>query len=262
VSLEERAAQLPTGPGVYLFKSERGRVLYVGKAQNLRQRVRQYVGGGDGRVQIPKLVDRARDVDVVVTPTVKDALLLENELIKRHKPPFNVRLRDDKQYLALRLDASETWPRLTEVRRFAKDGAEYFGPYTSSVAMHDAVSNLRRIFPLRSCSEGTFRDYRRRGRPCIEYEMKRCLAPCCDRVDETTYAQLVHGTALFLRGSVPRMESASKRPLVCATRSAAWRAPCNASRSSPRARPTAMSSGSRARAARSRSTCCMCVRAG
>jgi excinuclease ABC subunit C len=200
VSLEERAAQLPTGPGVYLFKSERGRVLYVGKAQNLRQRVRQYVGGGDGRVQIPKLVDRARDVDVVVTPTVKDALLLENELIKRHKPPFNVRLRDDKQYLALRLDASETWPRLTEVRRFAKDGAEYFGPYTSSVAMHDAVSNLRRIFPLRSCSEGTFRDYRRRGRPCIEYEMKRCLAPCCDRVDETTYAQLVHGTALFLRG--------------------------------------------------------------
>ncbi len=200
MSLEERAAELPTGPGVYLFKSERGRVLYVGKAQNLRQRVRQYVSGGDGRVQIPRLVERARDVDVVVTPTVKDALLLENELIKRHKPPFNVRLRDDKQYLALRLDPSESWPRLTEVRRFAKDGAEYFGPYTSSVAMHDAVSNLRRIFPLRSCSNATFKDYRRRERPCIEYEMKRCLAPCCDRVDESSYAQLVHGTALFLRG--------------------------------------------------------------
>jgi len=198
--LAERAAELPTGPGVYLFKSERGAVLYVGKAQNLRSRVKQYVGGGDGRIRIPRLLERARDVDVVVTPSVKDALLLENELIKRHKPPFNVRLRDDKQYLALRLDARETWPRLREVRKFADDGAEYFGPYTSSVAMHEALSNLRRIFPLRSCSEGTFKDYARRGRPCIEYEMKRCLGPCCGRVDETAYAELVEGTALFLRG--------------------------------------------------------------
>jgi excinuclease ABC subunit C len=200
VGLAERAADLPTGPGVYLFKSGRGRVLYVGKAQNLRQRVRQYVLGGDGRIRIPRLLDRAADVDVVVTSNVKDALLLENELIKRHKPPFNVRLRDDKQYLALRLDREQAWPRLTEVRRFAQDGAEYFGPYTSSVSMHAAVSNLRRIFPLRSCSEGTFKDYQRRGRPCIEYDMKRCLGPCVGRVDETTYAQLVHGTSLFLRG--------------------------------------------------------------
>ena len=100
-------------------------------------------------------MDRARDVDVVVTPNVKDALLLENELIKRHKPPFNVRLRDDKQYLALRLDPREhDWPRLTQVRRFKRDGAEYFGPYTSSVAMRRPLSNLRRIFPLRSCSDG------------------------------------------------------------------------------------------------------------
>ncbi len=198
--LAERADTLPTGPGVYLFKSERGSVLYVGKAQNLRSRVKQYVGGGDGRIRIPKLLERAVDVDVVVTPNVKDALLLENELIKRHKPPFNVRLRDDKQYLALRLDPRETWPRLREVRKFADDGAEYFGPYTSSVAMHEALSNLRRVFPLRSCSEGTFRDYARRGRPCIEFEMGRCLAPCCGRVDEASYADLVSGTALFLRG--------------------------------------------------------------
>jgi excinuclease ABC subunit C len=200
VGLAERAAELPTGPGVYLFKSERGKVLYVGKAQNLRARVRQYVAGGDGRVRIPALLERAADVDVVVTANVKDALLLENELIKRHRPHFNVRLRDDKQYLALRLDPRERWPRLTEVRRFQRDGAEYFGPYTSSVALHEAISNLRRIFPLRSCSEGTFKDYARRGRPCIEYEMQRCLAPCCGRVDEAAYAELVRGTALFLRG--------------------------------------------------------------
>ena len=199
-SLAERAAALPTGPGVYLFKNERGKVLYVGKAQNLRARVRQYVGGGDGRIRIPRLLERAADVDVVVTPNVKDALLLENELIKRHKPPFNVRLRDDKQYLALRLDPRERWPRLREVRRFAQDGAEYFGPYTSSASMREALSNLRRIFPLRSCRDGVFRDYARRGRPCIEFEMKRCVAPCCDRVDEASYAELVRGTALFLRG--------------------------------------------------------------
>ena len=199
-SLAERAETLPTGPGVYLFKSKGGSVLYVGKAQNLRSRVRQYVGGGDGRIRIPALMQQAADVDVLLTPSVKDALLLENELIKRHRPRFNVRLRDDKQYLALRLDPKEKWPRLREVRKFARDGAEYFGPYTSSVSMKEAVSHLRRIFPLRSCTEGTFKDYARRGRPCIEYEMKRCLGPCCGLVDEPDYGELVRGTALFLRG--------------------------------------------------------------
>jgi len=200
MSLAERAEGLPAQPGVYLFKNERGKVLYVGKAQNLRARVRQYVVGGDGRVRMPPLLARAVDVDVVVTPSVKDALLLENELIKRHKPPFNVKLRDDKQYLALRLDPREPWPRLREVRRFQDDGADYFGPFTSSVAMHEAVSRLRRIFPLRSCREGVFKDHARRGRPCIEFEMKRCLAPCVGLVTPEAYAELARGTALFLRG--------------------------------------------------------------
>jgi excinuclease ABC subunit C len=200
VSLAEQVESLPTGPGVYLFKSKAGKVLYVGKAQNLRSRVRSYVSGGDGRLRVPLLVEQAADVDVVVTPNVKDALLLENELIKQHKPPFNVRLRDDKQYLALRLDPKEKWPRLTQVRRFRRDGAHYFGPYTSSGSMREVLSNLRRIFPLRSCREAVFRDYARRGRPCIEYEMKRCLGPCCDLVDEESYAELVRGTTFFLRG--------------------------------------------------------------
>jgi excinuclease ABC subunit C len=200
VGVSETAEQLPTQPGVYLFKGENDRVLYVGKAQNLRARVRTYLSGGDGRYQIPQLVERIRDVDVVVTPSVKDALLLENELIKRHKPPFNVRLRDDKQYLALRLDPAERWPRVTQVRRFRRDGAHYFGPFTSSLAVKSAVSMLRRIFPLRSCSDAVFRDYARRKRPCIEFEMQRCLGPCCDLVGDTAYAELVRGTTLFLRG--------------------------------------------------------------
>jgi excinuclease ABC subunit C len=199
--LLERIESLPTSAGVYLFKSAAGKVLYVGKAQNLRSRVRSYLGaGGDGRHQVPHLVERAADVDVVLTANVKDALLLENELIKQHRPAFNVRLRDDKQYLALRLDPRETWPRLVPVRRFRDDGAEHFGPYTSSVSLRAAVSNLRRIFPLRSCNDAVFRDYARRGRPCIEFEMRRCLGPCVGLVAPEAYAELVQGTRLFLRG--------------------------------------------------------------
>ena len=216
MKLSERADALPSGPGVYLFKNERGGILYIGKAQNLRARVRSYLSGGDGRYRVPHLLDRARDVDVVVTANVKDALLLENELIKRHKPPFNVRLRDDKQYLALRLDPAAAWPRLTQVRRFREDGAQYFGPYTSSVAMRDALSNLRRIFPLRSCSDAVFRDYGRRGRPCIEYEMKRCLGPCCGLVEKAAYDELVRGTSLFLKGRSDELVASLRARMVAA----------------------------------------------
>jgi len=213
VGLAERAESLPAAPGVYLFKSERGAILYIGKAQNLRARVRSYLSGSDGRFRVPHLVERARDVDAVVTANVKDALLLENELIKQHKPPFNVRLRDDKQYLALRLDPAAEWPRLTQVRRFRKDGAQYFGPYTSSVSMREALSNLRRIFPLRSCSDAVFRDYRRRGRPCIEYEMRRCPGPCCDLVSKADYERLVQETTLFLKGQSDELVESLRRQM-------------------------------------------------
>jgi excinuclease ABC subunit C len=163
--------------------------------------VRSYFGaGGDGRVQVPDLVRRIADVSVLVTPSVKEALLLENELIKQHRPPFNVRLRDDKQYLGLRLDLRPTWPRLVQVRRFERDGALYFGPYTSSGGLRQALGQLRRIFPLRSCSDAVFKDYARRGRPCIEHEMKRCPAPCVGLVTEEAYRELLAGTELFLRG--------------------------------------------------------------
>ena len=137
----------------------------------------------------------------MVTPTVKDALLLENELIKRHRPPFNVRLRDDKQYLALRIDPRETWPRLREVRSFADDGAAYFGPYTSSVAMYESLSNLRKLFPLRSCTEGAVQGPRA-ARPAVHRVRDEALPRrrAVGRVDAAEYAELVAGTALFLRG--------------------------------------------------------------
>jgi len=199
--LEERVALLPVEPGVYLFRDAQGRVLYVGKAQSLRARVRSYFNrGGDGRMQVPFLVERISDVEVIATATVKEALLLENQLIKRHKPRFNVRLRDDKNYLALRLDPSEAYPRFTETRRFARDGALYFGPYTSSVSLRETLASLQKIFPLRTCSDPVFRSYRRQGRPCLEHAIGRCAAPCCGLISDEAYGELVGGATLLLRG--------------------------------------------------------------
>jgi excinuclease ABC subunit C len=200
-ALEERVAQLPLEPGVYLFRDAQARVLYVGKAQSLRARVRSYFNrGGDGRMQVPFLVERIADVEVIATATVKEALLLENQLIKKHKPRFNVRLRDDKNYLALRLDPSEAYPRFTETRRFARDGALYFGPYTSSVSLRETLASLQKIFPLRTCSDPVFRSYRRQGRPCLEHAIGRCAAPCCGRISDAAYGELVSGATLLLRG--------------------------------------------------------------
>jgi excinuclease ABC subunit C len=199
--LQERIRQLPTDPGVYLFRDRAGKVLYVGKAQSLRARVRSYfTRGGDGRHQMNFLVPRIDRVEVVVTANVKEALLLENQLIKKHRPRFNVRLRDDKAYLGLRLDPHQRYPRFTEIRRFRKDGATYFGPYTSSVALRDTLNVLQKLFPLRTCSEATFESYRRRGRPCLEHSLARCAAPCCFKISDEAYAELVNGAVLFLRG--------------------------------------------------------------
>ncbi len=200
-ALEERIAGLPIEAGVYLFKDGAGRVLYVGKAQSLRARVRSYFSkGGDGRHQVPFLVARVADVDVVVTSNVKEALLLENALIKKHKPRFNVRLRDDKNYLALRLDPREAYPRFTETRSFARDGALYFGPYTSSTSLRETLDSLQRIFPLRTCADPVLRSYRRQGRPCLEHSVGRCSAPCVGRIADEAYADLVAGATLLLRG--------------------------------------------------------------
>jgi excinuclease ABC subunit C len=199
-TLEERVARLPTEPGVYLFRDGSGNVLYVGKAQNLRSRVRSYFTGGDGRHRMYFLVPRIRDVEVVVTSNVKEALLLENQLIKKQRPRFNVRLRDDKNYLGLRLDPSERYPRFTQIRRFEKDGAIYFGPYTSSTALRDTLGTLQKLFPLRTCSDAVLRSYRRKGRPCLEHSVGRCSAPCCGLVTDPAYRELVQGATLFLRG--------------------------------------------------------------
>src|SRR5512146_426924 len=166
----------PRAPGVYLMADARGKVLYVGKAKVLRARLHNYTApGGDGRPQIPHLVRRVADVRCIVTATEKEALLLENTLIKEHRPPFNVFLRDDKEYLLLRIDRKEEFPRPALVRRVAKDGAAYLGPYSSARALRESLRLLDRLVARCSCSPERFAP---RRRPCLNRPMGRCGGAC------------------------------------------------------------------------------------
>jgi excinuclease ABC subunit C len=201
--LAERVAELPTRAGVYLFKDRRGKVIYVGKAVNLRARVRQYLAGSDERTMVPFLVSSAADVDVVVTDTEKEALILENSLIKRHRPRYNVKLRDDSNFLHVRIDTREAWPKFDLVRSIRDDGARYFGPYSSASKARQTVAFLQRAFPLRSCSDHVLRS---RSRPCLLHQLHRCVAPCVREEAELSveYRELVEGASDFLGGRTSR----------------------------------------------------------
>ena len=197
MDLESRAAELPTSAGVYLFKDRRDTVIYVGKAVNLRARVRQYISGNDERIMVPFLVRAATDVECVVTHTEKEALLLENTLIKKHRPRFNVKLRDDKNFLHLRIDTRKEWPHYDLVRRIKNDGARYFGPYHAASKARQTLAFLQRAYPLRTCTDAVLRS---RRRPCLLHQMGRCVAPCVDLTTEEEYAGIVEGSMAMLDG--------------------------------------------------------------
>ena len=199
MDLEDKLAQMPSQPGVYLMKNGAGTILYVGKAKNLRSRVRSYFRkSGDGRFRIQFLIPNVEDIEFLVTDTEKEALILENTLIKQHKPRFNVNLRDDKSYVNLRLDPRDKYPRLTVVRRPGRDGALYFGPYASAHSVRETLRTLSRIFPLRLCTDHVFNS---RTRPCLYYQIHRCSAPCVPgHVSDEEYRGLVEQTAMFLKG--------------------------------------------------------------
>jgi excinuclease ABC subunit C len=195
--LATRAATLPTQAGVYLFVDRRGKVLYVGKAVNLRARVKQYLQGHDERQMVPFLVSRAVDVQVVVVDTEKEALLLENTLIKKHRPPFNAKLRDDSNFLHLRVDRTKAWPTFDLVRRIKADGARYFGPYHSASKARATLAFVHRAFPARTCTDAVLQS---RKRPCLLHQMGRCLAPCVGLVDAAAYDEVVDDAIAFLEG--------------------------------------------------------------
>lgn len=195
--LESKLPLLPTTPGVYLFRDKAGDVIYVGKAKNLRARVRQYARGGDGRVQIRFLLAQLGDVDVLITNSEKEALLLENTLIKQHWPRYNIRLKDDKSYWHIKVTTQDPWPRLFLTRHIVKDGNKYLGPFHASTAVQETLEVIRKTFPLRTCSDTVFRN---RTRPCLEYQIKRCLGPCTLPVDPEEYRQQLKNALLLLEG--------------------------------------------------------------
>jgi excinuclease ABC subunit C len=198
-ALPEILEGLPAAPGVYIMKDHRGKPVYIGKAAVLRSRVRQYFqpAGGDGRDFVPLLDGIVTDIETVITSNEKEALLLENTLIKKHQPRFNVNLKDDKNYLVLRLDPDAEWPRLEVVRKLGDDGAYYFGPYHSATSCREALRVVNRHFQLRTCTDHVLHN---RRRPCLQYQIKRCPAPCVLPVAREAYAEQVRDVRLFLDG--------------------------------------------------------------
>ena len=197
VALEAKLSTLPPNPGVYLFKDKEGEVIYVGKAKSLRARVRQYARGSDGRVQIRFLLSQLADVEVLVTRNEKEALLLENTLIKQYWPRYNIRLKDDKTYWHVKVTVQDPWPRLLLTRQVIKDGSKYLGPFHSSTAVQETLEIIRKVFPLRTCSDMIFRN---RTRPCLEYQIKRCLGPCALPVEPSEYQHQLRNALLLLEG--------------------------------------------------------------
>ncbi len=208
---------LPPKPGVYIFKDSQGEVIYVGKAACLQTRVQAYFGHSSAlSPKHQKLVASIDDVEVIVTDSEQEALILECNLIKKHRPIYNVRLKDDKSFPYVKIDLREEWPALRITRRFDKDDGKYFGPFASAGSVRQTLRLLRKIFPLRSCTK---RLAGKETRPCLEYHINRCLGPCIGAVTKEQYAEVIKQVALFLEGKHPqvvrdlkkKMEEASKR---------------------------------------------------
>ena len=196
----EKLKLLPDSPGVYIMKDARGKIIYVGKAIVLKNRVRQYFQSS--RNQAPKvraMVSHVADFETIMTANEVESLILEANLIKKHRPRYNIRLKDDKSYPYVKVTVQEEYPRVFITRRVLRDGARYFGPYTNVTALRDSLKLLKRLFPLRTCR--TMPD-----RPCLEYHIKRCLAPCVGKVTAEDYRAMIRAVLLFLEGRTDDVE--------------------------------------------------------
>jgi len=196
-SITEKLAHLPGRPGVYLMRDKGGKVIYVGKANDLRARVRAYFNSSDERCQVEFLVRRVEDIETLVTSNAKEALILENNLIKQYKPRYNIRLKDDKSYLSIKVTTQHPWPRIFATRKIVKDGNRYFGPFSSAVAARETIDIIEKHFLLRNCTDHNFRN---RSRPCLQYQIKRCWAPCVLPVAPEDYREQVRQAMLFIEG--------------------------------------------------------------
>ncbi len=215
--LEDQLKQLPAKPGVYLFRDSKGDVLYVGKAKTLRPRVRSYFQRGqDGRAQIQYLPDRVADIEVIVTGSEVEALHLEQNLVKRHRPPFNVRLRDDKSFPYIAVTMEDEYPRVMFTRERHRQGVWYFGPYANAKKVRETLDVLNRVFPYRPC-EGP-KPGRHSGIPCLDYHIDRCLAPCVGYVSKEDYHAIIDSVIEFLSGDVRPIQRELERKMNDAAR--------------------------------------------
>ncbi|HEX4930496.1 MAG TPA: excinuclease ABC subunit UvrC, partial [Gaiellaceae bacterium] len=197
--IEAQLKTVPAKPGVYLFRGAKDDVLYVGKAKSLRSRVRSYFqAGGDGRAGIPQLVDRVRRIEVIVTGTEVEALHLEQNLVKRHRPAFNVRLRDDKSFPYIAVTVEDDYPRVMFTRERHRRGVLYFGPYANAKKVRETLDVLNRVFQFRPC-EGP-KPGRHSGIPCLDFHIERCHAPCVDYISKAAYGEIIEGVINFLAG--------------------------------------------------------------
>lgn len=198
--LREEIKSFPATPGVYLMKNDKGIVIYVGKAASLKNRVRSYFSGQDERYQVRFLMNRVTSIEIMVTDTEKEALILEDILIKKHRPRYNINLKDDKTYLSLKVDMTHNFPRVEVVRVKKKNrGASirYFGPYSSAQGLRETLGLLQKAFAIRTCRESSFNN---RVRPCLSYQIKRCSGPCCGHIDRDSYRKMIAEVLLFLEG--------------------------------------------------------------
>ena len=203
---------LPHGPGVYLFAGSKGRVIYVGKAKNLSKRVLSYFrSANNAPTKTARMMKMAESLEFILTLTEKEAFILENDLIKKFKPRYNIILRDDKQYPCLRLDIREPYPRLGIVRNIKNDGALYFGPFSSANAVRSTTRVISRVFKLRKCKSLKLKQ---RDRPCINFQMDRCLAPCARTVSEKAYGEMVEQVRLFLEGRNTELLGTMKKEMA------------------------------------------------
>ena len=201
--LESALAKLPDRPGVYLMKGARGEVLYVGKAQSLRSRVRSYWQKATPAGEIHRIrsvIDRVTDLEITLTDSVSEALLLEANLIKRFKPRFNVRLKDDKTYPYIKVTHGDDFPRIERTRKLVSDGSRYFGPYASASSVDESMNLVRRLFPFRTCTVEIKDGVRALQRPCLLYHIKRCQGPCIEAISKADYAEDIAQVELFLEG--------------------------------------------------------------
>jgi excinuclease ABC subunit C len=215
--VKARLKSIPARPGVYLFRDARGDVLYVGKAKSLRPRVRSYFQrGGDGRAQIAQLPGRVADIEVIVTGSEVEALHLEQNLVKRHRPPFNVRLRDDKSFPYIAVTVEDEYPRVMFTRERHRQGVWYFGPYANAKKVRETLDVLNRVFPYRPC-EGP-KPGRHSGIPCLDYHIDRCLAPCVGYVSKDDYRAIIDGVIEFLSGDVKPIQRELEQKMQQAAR--------------------------------------------